>query len=179
VEVTYPDGRVALTAFWGYLARGGLVLFEHDELREGEPVALDLRIAGARTEVNGVVVRSGPAGSTVVAFAEAEGSGCFLRAALAGPPIEGDTPVHDLDRAHAGVQQGARLVSLGEPGCTLTLRNDDSGALAVGARVELALSGGAVRGDVVWARGRDRGVMFDDDDDVNNAVASTLERARR
>jgi hypothetical protein len=53
------------------------------------------------------------------------------------------------------------------------------GARAVGARVELGLAGGPARGDVVWARGRERGVLFDDDDDaVSIAVSATL-AARR
>jgi hypothetical protein len=167
VEVSFPDGKVALTAFWGYLARGGLVLFGQRDLREGEPVALDVHIAQAHAELLGVVVRAEPSGPTVVEF-EADGTGRFLRAALGGRPIDRECAVADLD---AGGTRRARLIGLAEPGCTLALGGDD-GALAVGTRVELVLSGGPARGDVVWARGRERGVLFDDDADA--AVSQTL-----
>jgi hypothetical protein len=133
VEVAFPDGRVALTAFWGYLARGGLVLFGHRGLREGEPIALDVRIAHHHTALAGVVVRAEPAGPTVVAFADDAESAGFLRAAFAGHPA----------------------------GCTIDLPDD--GDAPVGAHVELDRPDGRVGGDVIWARGRERGVLFDDE----------------
>jgi hypothetical protein len=96
-----------------------------------------------------------------VAFDDAAGSGNFLRAAIAGRPVDGDCALLDA----GGETRRARLISLGEPGCTLALRDDvdaDAPGLAVGARVQVSLPDGPVHGDVVWARGRERGVLFDD-----------------
>ncbi len=173
VEVSFPDGRVALTAFWGYLARGGLVLFGQRDLFEGEPIALNVHIGSpeSNAEVRGVVMKSEPSGPTVVAFADAGASGSFLRAAFAGRPMDRDCPVVDVDRGGAF---HARLVSLGQPGCTLAMSGDDADALPIGARVLLRLSGGETSGDVVWARGRERGILFDDDAAVHTAVEQTL-----
>jgi len=174
VAVRYPDGRVAMGAFWGYLSRGGLVLFDHRELAEGERVAINVHIDehGVDAEVSGVVVRSTPAGPTVVAFAEGESSGSFLRAALAGRPVDRACSV--TDHGGAADPRPARLIDLGEPGCTVALDSDDAFAFQVGSRVELALAGGTARGDVVWARGRERGILFDDDGELRAVVTRTL-----
>lgn len=163
-----------LRSYWGYLSDGGLVVEKHD-LREGQPVMLDLLIeqSHAAQSVSGRVVGRDPGRDSAIVALDPGESGRLLKVALADAEVDVDAELSDPGSGHAHV----RLLNISDTGCCV--RVADAEAFPVGSEVEMTGPGFTATGCVVWALENDRGVMFaDDDPQATDAVRRYLASVR-
>jgi len=170
VNVQFGSGQEVLTAYWGFLSDGGLVIPDAGELNEGQAVRLRVRIASSAKDydLGGRVVRlHADDRQAIVAFDPGEPHDMLLTAALAEtddvparryPRISVTLPAEVTSGGDAATGQ-LHDVSLG--GCCVKL-DRGSPAFSVGSVVTVATQTFASTGTVVWRRGPDCGVSFDD-----------------
>jgi Tfp pilus assembly protein PilZ len=191
VHVSFPSGRELLNAYWGLLANGGLVLYEHQVhgLSEGDKVELEVSIESSAKSyrLQGRVVRRPPQDASardrvVIAFDKGEPHDLLLSAAWAeteNVPARRERrfPL-DVDvrfRARAGGEHRARLVNLSFSGCCLRVsRNVDGLRVEVGEALQLLSDDNALEGVVRWSNGSCRGIEFSGGDEA--AVKSFLKQ---
>ncbi len=167
IRVTFGSGQEVLSAYWGFLSDGGLVIPDHDDLNEGQPVQLQIHIdsSGARYDLGGRVVRCHAADrQAIVAFHPGEPHDMLLTAALAEAD---DVPARRFQRYAVslpvevgGVQ--AQLVDVSAGGCCLRLAAPLASELPIGVDVVVSTQEFEARGTIVWIHGLDRGVSFDE-----------------
>jgi hypothetical protein len=173
LEVRFDSGRDVLSAYWGYLSDGGLVIPDEGGLAVGDPVSLSILItsASATYSLAGRVVRRDAAAQrAVIAFAPGQPHDMLLTQALADadkvPARRARRFRVDLDARVRDSRNGAhplpaRLVDVSELGCCVRLAAaTDAPPLVTGTPVEIASDAFHVEGRVVWDRADDRGVMF-------------------
>lgn len=187
VAVSFSTGKEVLSAYWGFLANGGLVIESEQGLREGDRVALDVTIRSSqvRYRLNGHVVRGSRVemslrDQAVIAFAPGEPHDLLLSAAWAethNVPARHQTrfPLHvEIQYCPAQGETAlfrGHLVNVSYGGCCLRatgLVGEAAPVLGVGD--ELVLFGAhplKVTGMVRWRRGMEMGIQFD----------ATMERA--
>jgi Tfp pilus assembly protein PilZ len=191
VQVTFPSGRELLNAYWGLLANGGLVLYEHQALglSEGDKVALEVQIESSDKSyrLHGRVVRRPPQDASgrervVIAFDKGEPHDLLLSAAWAeteNVPARRERrfPL-DVDvrfRGRAGDEHRARLVNLSFSGCCLRVaRSLEPTRVSVGEELSLLSDDAALEGVVRWSNGHCRGIEFAAGDEA--AVKSFLKQ---
>jgi len=191
VHVSFPSGRELLNAYWGLLANGGLVLYEHQAvgLSEGDKVALEVAIESSQKtyRLHGRVVRRPPQDASgrdrvVIAFDKGEPHDLLLSAAWAeteNVPARRERrfPL-DVDvrfRGGAGDEHRARLVNLSFSGCCLRVpRTLEANRVGVGEELLLLSDSDSLGGVVRWSSGHCRGVEFSSDDEA--AVKSFLKQ---
>jgi Tfp pilus assembly protein PilZ len=179
VDVRFADGQGALSAYWGYLSDGGLVLDDEGDLVEGDLVALNVCIESSRCEyrVSGRVVSRRPRRRQAVVAFEAGESGRFLHAALADNEVDVDARLGRVSSA-GGDAEGdrdapiaVRMVSVSREGCCVRLGAERGDEFAVGARVIVDTPRFRARGCVVWSLGAERGVVFSFEGDERARIA--------
>jgi hypothetical protein len=160
-----------LTAYWGFLSSGGLVIPDEDSFDEGQPVSVNVHIASQKAEyaLFGRIVRRQTASRrAVIAFDPGEPHDMLLTAALSETD---DVPArrHPRHATAARVQLTngagaveAQLLDISAAGCCVRVHGGADGAFVVGDHVHLSCNGVEASGTVVWAHGHDRGVSFDD-----------------
>ena len=187
LEVRFDSGRDVLSAYWGYLSDGGLVIPDEGGLAVGDSVSLCILIASASASYSlagRVVRRDAHAQRAVIAFAPGQPHDMLLTQALADAD---KVPARRARRfrvdLHAQVRDArngahpvpARLVDVSELGCCVRL-SGDAGVLATGTPVEVRSDPFNVEGRVVWERRDERGVMFAPAEESRNPAA--LEQVR-
>jgi hypothetical protein len=173
LEVRFDSGRDVLSAYWGYLSDGGLVIPDEGNLAVGDPVSLSILItsASATYSLAGRVVRRDAAAQrAVIAFAPGQPHDMLLTQALADadkvPARRARRFRVDLDASVRDSRNGAhpvaaRLVDVSELGCCVRLAaGTDAPPLVTGTPVEIAAEPFHVEGRIVWDRADDRGVLF-------------------
>ncbi len=171
VDVRFGSGQEVLTAYWGFLSDGGLIIPDRDDLDEGQPVQLNIHIDSTDKayELGGKIVRRAFRNEhAIVAFHPGEPHDMLLTAALSETddvparqyhrfnlslPVEVTTP--DLSLAGS-------LVNISSGGCCVRFDGVSNGGCSVGASVTVATDAFSATGVVVWVRGADRGISFDD-----------------
>jgi hypothetical protein len=184
LEVRFDSGRDVLSAYWGYLSDGGLVIPDEGGLTVGDPVSLSILItsASATYSLAGRVVRRDAAAQrAVIAFAPGQPHDMLLTQALADadkvPARRARRFRVDLDARVRDSRNGARpvaarLVDVSELGCCVRLADaGDAPPLVTGTPVEIAAEPFNVDGRVVWDRADDRGVMFAPPDEARDPDA--------
>jgi hypothetical protein len=179
LDVRFGSGQEVLTAYWGFLSDGGLVIPDRGELNLGQLVRLRVHIASSETDcdLGGKVVRLHQRDQqAIVAFDPGEPHDMLLTAALAETD---DVPARAYQRHAVALPVEAsgssgdatgRLVDLSCGGCCVRL--DDAAELfAVGEDIGVTTQEFRATGTVVWAHGQDRGVSFDD---AGRAAATTF-----
>jgi hypothetical protein len=167
VTVKFGSGQEVLSAYWGFLSDGGLVIPDQEDLNEGQLVRLRIRIdsSGADYDLGGRVVRRHSADhQVIVAFDHGEPHDMLLTAALSETD---DVPARRFQRYAVSVpvevgDAQAQLVDVSAGGCCLRLPAPQAEALPVGADVMVSTQEFEARGTVVWVHGLDRGVSFDE-----------------
>ena len=172
VNVRFGTGQEVLNAYWGFLSDGGLVIPDQDGFAEGVAVSVRVQIASSQTqyELFGRIVRRDAARHAVVAFDPGEPHDMLLTAALSETD---DVPArrhkrHQLKK-RAEVLNGdgrapvtGRMLDVSRAGCCVRLDGATAGAFPNGTSVTVLVDGMRASGTVVWARGADRGVSFDE-----------------
>jgi hypothetical protein len=164
--VHFSSGEDVLSAYWGFLDRGGLVLSQTG-LKTGQAIALEIHIRSLKTEhrILGRVVRVKRDGSTYVAFQDRSGASSLLNASFADSydVPQRKHPRFDVDRqvgfglGSAGTLLPAWLLDVSRGGCRLKAPLD----LPVGAPVRLVTKEGERQGKVRWTTvAREVGVEF-------------------
>jgi len=184
LEVRFDSGRDVLSAYWGYLSDGGLVIPDEGGLTVGDPVSLSILItsASATYSLAGRVVRRDTASQrAVIAFAPGQPHDMLLTQALADadkvPARRARRFRVDLDAKVRDSRNGAhplaaRLVDVSELGCCIRLAvGTDAPPLVTGTPVEIAAEPFHIEGRVVWDRADDRGVMFAGPDESRHPEA--------
>ncbi|HLU66711.1 MAG TPA: PilZ domain-containing protein [Kofleriaceae bacterium] len=173
LAVRFESGKDVLNAYWGYLSDGGLVIPDDDELAVGEPVSLSVLIASASASYSlsgRVVRRDQAAGRAVIAFSPGQPHDMLLTQALADADkvparrsrrFRVDVAARVRDAREAGEASPARLIDVSDHGCCVQL-DEKAGPddLATGTPVAIDAGSLSVAGQVVWTRGRERGVSF-------------------
>jgi len=166
ITVKFGSGQEVLSAYWGFLADGGLVIPDRGDLDEGQPVQLQIEIgsSGAEYDLGGKVVRRHGAGEQViVAFDPGEPHDMLLTAALSEtdnvPARRFQRYAVSLPVEIGGVQ--AQLVDVSAGGCCLRLSMKKTDELPIGTDVVVSTQEFEARGVVVWVHGLDRGISFD------------------
>lgn len=170
LDIPFSTGGELLSAYWGYLSDGGLVI-EESSLRPGELVALRVTIGGVAPvgSLSGKVLRCRPDGSAVVAFEPGQPHDMLLTQALADaenvPARRHRRYTVDLE---AEVENGtssarARIVNVSASGCCLRLVDEGREALSPGEPVRIASGSLRAQGRVVWARHLERGVEYSEE----------------
>lgn len=173
LEVRFDSGRDVLSAYWGYLSDGGLVIPDEGGLAVGDPVSLSILITSASATYSlagRVVRRDAAAHRAVIAFAPGQPHDMLLTQALADADkvparrarrFRVDLDAHVRDSRNGAHPVPARLVDVSELGCCVRLaRATDLPPLVTGTPVEIAAEPFHVEGRIVWDRADDRGVMF-------------------
>ena len=173
LEVRFDSGRDVLSAYWGYLSDGGLVIPDDGGLAVGDPVSLSILITSASATYSlagRVVRRDAAAHRAVIAFAPGQPHDMLLTQALADADkvparrarrFRVDLDAHVRDSRNGAHAVPARLVDVSELGCCVRLaRATDVPPLVTGTPVEIAAEPFHVEGRIVWDRADDRGVMF-------------------
>lgn len=189
LEVRFDSGRDVLSAYWGYLSDGGLVIPDEGGLAVGDPVSLSILItsASATYSLAGRVVRRDAAAQrAVIAFAPGQPHDMLLTQALADadkvPARRARRFRVDLDARVRDSRNGAhpvaaRLVDVSELGCCVRLAaGTGAPPLVTGTPIEIAADLFNVEGRVVWDRADDRGVVFAAAEDCRDPDG--LERVR-
>lgn len=166
VRVKFSTGQDVLSAYWGFLSDGGLVIPDQDDLNEGEPVRLQIHIdsSGAKYDLGGRVVRcDGADRQAIVAFHPGEPHDMLLTAALAEAD---DVPARRYQRYAVSlpVEVGgfqAQLVDMSAGGCCVRLAAPLADELPIGTDVLVSTQAFEARGTIVWIYGLDRGISFD------------------
>jgi hypothetical protein len=169
VEVRFSCGKDVLSAYWGFLSDGGLVIPDRDDFDEGQAIKLSIHIASSDTSyaLGGRVVRRHMAGQqAIVAFDPGEPHDMLLTAALSETD---DVPARRFRRypvslpaeiERSGEELAGQLTDISRAGCCIRLAGEHT--LAVGDRVHLSTPRFAASGAVVWIRGKECGVSFDE-----------------
>lgn len=180
VAVQFPSGREVLGSYWGFLKDGGLILDaadprsdgvvtgalpEIDQLSEGEPLLLDIRVRTLKTayRLAGRLVRRSPDGRRAfVAFTSGQDQQALLDAAWADTYDVPQRKHRRYDqrapiayRLDGGSESEGEMVDVSPGGLRLRAR----APLPVGARVQLrlleeGLDRDELHGKVRWSRGR-------------------------
>lgn len=193
LEVRFESGRDVLSAYWGYLSDGGLVIPGRDGLIVGEDVSLQVLIASAqaRYSLAGRVVRLDPGrGAVTIAFSPGQPHDMLLTQALADADqvparrarrFRVDLPAQvEVDEPASAFS--ARLLDVSELGCCMQVYGE-AGNLGIGRGIGIVTEEFSVRGRIVWARRDERGVLFidrqtDTDDRIREFVRGLAPGAR-
>jgi hypothetical protein len=189
LEVRFDSGRDVLSAYWGYLSDGGLVIPDEGGLAVGDPVSLSILITSASATYSlagRVVRRDAAAHRAVIAFAPGQPHDMLLTQALADadkvPARRARRFRVDLDARVRDSRNGAhpvpaRLVDVSELGCCVRLpRATDVPPLVTGTPVEIRAEPFHVEGRVVWDRADDRGIMFAPPEEARHPEGLSLVR---
>lgn len=171
VEVKFGSGHEVLGAYWGFLSDGGLVIPDSEDLDEGQPVQLRIHIASQNSayDLGGRVVRRHTDDrQVIVAFDPGEPHDMLLTAALAETD---DVPARRFQRfsvstpaeinGDSGTGAG-RLTDVSAGGCCVRLDASSRNGFTLGAAVTISTQEFQSTGTIVWVRGKDRGVSFDE-----------------
>lgn len=171
VEVKFGTGQEVLGAYWGFLSDGGLVIPDDEDLDEGQPVQLHIHIASQYSEydLGGRVVRRHTNDRhVIVAFDPGEPHDMLLTAALAETD---DVPARRYQRFSVSIPaeingdggDGAgRLTDVSAGGCCVRLDDSSRASFGLGSAVNISTQEFQSTGTIVWVRGKDRGVSFDE-----------------
>ena len=163
VDIYFSTGGEVLQAYWGYVSGGGIIISRSSEveaLHEGRALVLHIHIGARRAvSVDGTVAKV--AGDKVfVSFAlPREAERRLLTAALAERDIDVEAKLSKAQAADPSVTN-ARMFVLSEDGCWLRLGPDSSAALDIGTEVAIEAPDFSIRGCVVFACERERGILF-------------------
>ncbi len=160
ISVSYPEGRSALAAYWGFLSDGGLEIEDQGGLAVGDRVELTVGIETLPrvVTVSGRVAQCrSDRGQAVIAF-DAGQSVEFLHSVIATAEVDIDG---ELRGFHSQLEPVAvRVTGASDLGCRIRLGKHAAGAFPVGSQVVLESPDLRGRGCVVWVRGDERGVIF-------------------
>ena len=171
VQVQFPSGRELLNSYWGFLQAGGLILREPRDLKEGEKIALDIKIRSLKqTYKFGMhVVRRTPdddGEKIFVAFDEGQDQEVMLNAAWADThevpqrkhrryPVKNAVTYFGVEPASPPMQ--GQMLNLSRGGC----RVKGAAPLPVGTRVTVEAGGYKLNGKVRWiAPAGEMGIEF-------------------
>jgi len=182
LRVRFSSGQEVLSAYWGYLSDGGLVVDDDGVLGYGDEVVLDIEIESTQTNhlLRGKVVRRESASShAVVAFHPGQPHDLLLSDALAEADkvparrhrryrIELDATLRHPDGPD---ELRATLVNISREGCCVRLHEGARRDHPVGAQLLIDTGDFVVGGQVRWERSTDRGIRFD----LTGAAQSSME----
>jgi len=164
LEVRFDSGQEVLSSYWGYLANGGLVIANHEEIEIGGPVSLQVTIAsaGAKYRLDGKIIRRHPDGhKMVVAFEPDQPHDMLLTEALAEtentPPRKHRRYRIDIEGMAAG--RAVRVVNVSQGGLCVTFSGD--APAAKGETLTVTARGRTFTGKVQWLSPRELGMQFD------------------
>ncbi len=193
MKVNFASGRELLNSYWGFLKHGGLVLGDRQDLVEGDPVLLDVRIDSLKKNyrLEAKVVRRAPEeGRAFVAFDEGQQQDEMLNAAWADShevpqrkhrryPISTDVRYFIRDEAklppravvkdkeRSITPSHGRLLNVSPGGCCL--KGPDT--FPVGTRLKVVAQGIELDGQVRWTTmAREMGIEFSKPDLVVQAL---------
>jgi hypothetical protein len=170
IQVQFPSGREVLSSYWGFLARGGLVLREPTDLSEGDALILEVRIKSLKQSYRfsaQVVRRAADGQRSYVAFDAGQDQEMMLNAAWADTH-EVPQRKHRRFAASSQVLYGpadgngrpaaqGRVIDVSRGGC----RVKGTLAVPVGSRVKVSVLGMELVGKVRWTNtGCEFGVEF-------------------
>lgn len=172
VEVRFGSGDELLSAYWGYLTGGGLIISDPG-VEVGEPLSLRVTIDSSKTQyqLRGTVVKREPdSAKAIIAFRSGEAHDMLLSEALADS--ENVAP-----RRHArfavdaevaaqwlGFQATVQLVNISREGCCLELPMDERASMGINSKIVLRLGAVHALGTVVWTRHTERGLRMSADE---------------
>ena len=183
IEVRFDSGQDVLSSYWGYLANGGLVISNDDEIEVGRPVNLDVVIAsaGARYHLLGKMIRRHPDGTKmVVAFEPDQPHDMLLTEALAEtenvPPRQHRR--YRIDLAGTIGDREIRVVNVSRGGLGMTYTDGAPGV--VGDVLAVSCEGRDFEGTIQWLNAREVGIRFTSKlgDEAMELVELFLERLR-
>lgn len=174
LEVRFGSGKDVLSAYWGYLSDGGLIIPDQAGLDVGQAVSLSVLIESSRASYSltgKVVRRDSGSGQAVIAFSPGQPHDMLLTHALA----EADkVPARRARRFRVDIEAWvrhsengaeptkARVLDLSEHGCCLRVEAESE--YHVATPIEIDAPDFRVTGQVVWTRHTERGVMFGESD---------------
>jgi hypothetical protein len=163
IEVRFDSGQDVLSSYWGYLANGGLVIGNDDEIEVGRPVHLDVVIAsaGARYNLLGKMIRRHPDGSKmVVAFEPDQPHDMLLTEALAEtenvPPRQHRR--YRIDLSGRMGEREIRVVNVSRGGLGMTYAGDLPGV--IGQVLVVTCEERTFEGTIQWINAREIGIRF-------------------
>lgn len=173
VNVQFPSGRELLNSYWGFLQAGGLVLREPRDLKEGDHLAVDVKIRSLKQtyKFSMHVVRRAASGDAegekiFVAFDDGQDQEVMLNAAWADThevpqrkhrrfPVTNAVTYFGTDPASPALE--GQMLNLSRGGC----RVKGASPLSVGTRLTVEAGGYKLNGKVRWtAPSGEMGIEF-------------------
>jgi hypothetical protein len=172
IDVRFGSGDELLSAYWGYLTGGGLIIADPG-YEVGRPLSMRVTIDSSASQyrLRGTVVKREPdSAKAIIAFRSGEAHDMLLSEALADS--ENVAPrryarfgvdSHILASWHEH-ECDARIVNVSREGCCLELSKDQRADMAIDAEVAVRYGDVHALGTVVWIRNIERGLHMSPDE---------------
>ncbi len=174
IDVSFGNGEELLSAYWGYLTGGGLII--HDPgLEVGQDVSMLVTInsSASKYSLRGTVVKCEPdSEKAVIAFRPGQAHDMLLSEALAesdnvAPRRFARFSINcGIRVSHSGKELRATLVNLSQEGACLRLSTADKDELQLDQDATIVHGSVHALGKVVWVRHVERGLQMSADEAV-------------